>query len=342
MSNDTALSPQPNAQPAPPPNAGAADPGSVTPPAGGAPNGQPNGGAPAGDAPRGGMGDNGGPDWRAMLAGEDAKALERLSRFPKPDDVWKSYREMETKLSQRPMAVDITENSTPEQIADYRKSNDIHDLGADAKDAAYAEAYGIKAPDGYEMDEAEQAMLGRFAKSMNAAHTPKKFVQKAVAEHFAITAAMKEQVSKVAKVKGTEWHNKLRDELGSREYEARQGAAKQWLESQFQDTPDEMANILLAQLPGGGYLGDHPFFFNLFAEKAMGAGFTDRIEANSMESTGKSLAAQQQEIEGLMFKDPAKYNLPGTQTKLNKILELRLSRGEIDDSGEPVRKRRSA
>jgi hypothetical protein len=71
----------------------------------------------------------------------------------------------------------------------------------------------------------------------------------------------------------------------------------------------------------------------------MNSGLGDSIEANSMESGGKSLRDQQHEIESLRTSDPGKYNDPQTQARLDKIIDLRLSRGEIDEMGNE-RKRR--
>lgn len=276
-----------------------------------------------------------------MLAGDDPKALEAAARYKEPTELMKAFLEQRGKLSQRAEPIEITDQSTPEEIAAYRKRGEVPEVSREAKDVAYAEAYGLKAPDGYEMTEVEKAYLGQFAKRMNSAHVPKRIVQKVVGEHFSMQVALKEQGEKLAVAKQREWQGKLRDELGSREYEARQTAAKAWLESQFRDTPEEMVNLLNAQLPGGGRLGDHPWMFNLVVDKAMGDGFTDRIEANSLESGGKSLAQQQEELEAARRKDRRAFSESGGEEKLKKIYGLRQGRGEMDEWGNEVRKRRA-
>lgn len=289
------------------------------------------------------IGGNGGPDtsdWRAMLAGEDAKALERLARYKSPADVGKALIEAQTKLSQRSEAPKLSDQSTPEQIAEYRKAFDVPEVPKDAKDEAYAEAYGLKLPEGVDLP---PAMLGAFAKSMNAKHVPKSVVQTVIGEYAAIQKGIAAQAERQIVEKRKEWQNSLRDEVGSKEYDGRRAAASAWLQQQFDGRENDLNAILTAQLPGGGLLGDHPFFFNLIAEKAMGAGFTDRIEGAAMESTGKSLGQQQQEIEALMFKDKAAYEAaaaPGG--RLEKIIQLRVSRGELDENGNEVRRRRTA
>lgn len=287
------------------------------------------------------MGGNGGPDtseWRAMLAGDDTKALERLARYKSPAEVGKALIEAQTKLSQRVEAPRITEESTPEQIAEYRKAYDVPEVPQDAKDEAYAAAYGLKLPEGVDLPE---PLIGAFARQMNASHVPKSVVQKVVGEFAKIQLGLNQQIEKTAEVKGREWHNSLRDELGSREYEAQLSAANSLLDDMFRDNPDGKADLVLARLPGGGLLRDHPVFFKLLAEKAMGAGYTDRIVANSLESGGRTLAEQQSEIENLMFKDPARYNAPETQAKLASIVKSRMARGELDEHGNEARRRRA-
>jgi hypothetical protein len=283
------------------------------------------------------MGGNGGPDWRAMLAGEDAKAIEQLSRYKSAGDFLAAHNELRGKLSQRAEIPKIDENSTADQIAEYRKAFDVPEVSKDAKDEAYAEAYGLKLPEGVNVP---PALLGAFAKQMNSAHVPKSVVQKTIGEFAKIQMAVQERTEKTNTEKRKQWTNELRDRWGSKDYEGRVSAAQGWLQDQFKDNPDGVARLLAYQAPDGGLLGDDPFFIELFSEKGMGAGYTDRIEATAMESSGKSLIEQQREIEGLMFKDPKAYSeasKPGG--RLEKIIQLRMSRGEIDEYGNEQRRR---
>lgn len=276
------------------------------------------------------------------MAGEDVRALEVVSRYKAPGDLMKAFLEQRTKLSQRAETPKISDTSTPEQIAEYRKAFDVPDVPKEAKDAAYADAYGIKPPEGYELGETEKQMLGAFAKKMNAAHAPKAFVQKAVAEHFEIQRATLANAGKIADGKAKEWANALRDEWGHREYDGRLAAANAYVQQRFSDRPEAWESLRLAVLPDGGRLGDHPEFIKMLVDSAMASGFTDRIEANAMESGGKSLAEQQREIEALMFSNPAVYNEAAkTGGRLDKIIGARRSRGELDEHGNETRRRAS-
>ncbi len=267
-----------------------------------------------------------------MLAGEDTKALERLSRFKSPTDVAKSYMELEAKLSQRPsLMTALPEDAKPEQVAEYRKAK-----GVPAE--ATLEAYGVKAPDGYDLNDGEKALLGEVVKDLHGKHYGPKEVNDVLGHYFKAQAATIQNQRKIAIDRQKEWTSAMQGELG-RDYEPTIAAASSYLNNQFADKPEVRDEILMAQLPGGGRLGDHPAFIRMVADLAVQNGYTDRIEASSLESGGKSLQQQQQELEALRMTNSELYNAPTTQAKLDKIISLRLSRGEIDESGNEKRRR---
>lgn len=297
--------------------------------------------APPAAGPGAKIGDNGGPDWRALLAGEDTKALETLSRFKEPGEFLKSHNELRAKLSERPTVAKLADNATAEQVVEYRKGLGLPDVPAGAKPDAYLDAYKIKIPEGYKASEVEKGMLGDYAKlAYEKGHSPRE-VNEAVGFFFQQQAANIQAMNRLAVDRQKEWQGQMRDQMGSKEYDAQLNAANAWLQNKFADQPDTLVELTRAQLPGGGYLGDHPAFFDIITKLAVGDGFTDQIEANAIESGGKSLQAQQLELENLMYTDRARYNLPENQARLDKIIGLRMSRGEIDEQGLEVKKRRA-
>lgn len=276
-----------------------------------------------------------------MLAGEDAKALERLARFNTPTDVTKALIEAQTKLSQRAEPPKLPENATPQQIAEWRKGLGVPDLGADAKAEAFLQAYKIAAPQGYELSQVEGGMLEGLAKlAYEKGHSPRE-VKDITDFYFKSQAENKAALEKIDTTKQKEWVGQLREEWG-RDFEAKVAAGEQFLNQRFAGDMDAKTQLLNAQLPGGGKLGDSPQFVKMIAELAMANGMTDRIEANSLESNGKSLAERQIELEKLARTNRALYNSPETQTALKKIYQLRQSRGELDEQGNEIRQGRRA
>lgn len=274
-----------------------------------------------------------------MLAGDDAKAVEQLSRYQSPADFLKSHNELRGKLSQRAEVPKLSDTSTPEEISAYRKAFDVPEVSQDAKDEAYAEAYGLKLPEGVDVP---PALLGAFAKQMNSAHISKSVAQKVVGEFAKIQLAVQERAEKLNMEKRKEWTNALRDELGSKEYDGYIAAANGWLHNEFRENPDELHLKMRYQAPDGGYLGDDPFFIKLFAKMGMGAGYTDIMQANAFESGGKSLAVRQRELEALRWSDRKGYEeamAPGGEYE--RTIKLRLALGEIDELGNERQRRRA-
>lgn len=295
------------------------------------------------------MGHNGGPDWRALLAGDDPKAVETLARFANPADVPKTLAEQRaeiTRLQQQAKAsTRLADNATSEQVAEYRKAIGLPDIGKDAKPDDFMNAYKIEPPKGYDLTEAEKAQIGDYAKLAYEQGDSPREVKRAVDFFFKQQAAQQQVLNKVNVDFHRAEHNGLRDEYGSKEYDAQLAAATSWIDAQFKGedgTVDEAAknNILNAQLPGGGRLGDSSFLFKIAAKMALGEGYSAQIEANTLESGGKSLGEQQREIENMRFSNKAGYDAamkPGGMYE--KIINARIARKEIDENGNERRPR---
>lgn len=271
-----------------------------------------------------------------MIAGDDSQAIEQLSRYKAPGDFLKAHNELRTKLSQRAEPMQRPgPDATPEQLGEWRKSIGLPEMQEGAAPDAYLEAYGIKAPDGYEMSQVEQQMMADYAaKAYEAGWSPAE-VSGAAQFFFEQQQSQRSAMDQLAIERQREWQTQMREDMGPREYDAQIDAATRYLKDRFEEDSEALIEIRTAQLPGGGMLGDHPAFIKMVAELAMQHGYTDQIQANAMESSGgKSLKAQHEELQQMQFKDPAAYqevSKPGG--KLDKIIELRMKRGEIDEFG---------
>lgn len=291
------------------------------------------------------MGHNGGPEWnwRAEVAGDDAKALEALARYQSPKDLGKAFIEQRTALSKRAEPVRLADNATPEQVAEYRKGLGVPEIAKDAKPDDYLAAYKIEAPKDYQLTAVERGMLSDYAKlAYEQGHSPRE-VKAASDFFFQQQQASGQALNRIAVDFEKAQQNAWRDEVGSKEYEAQTEAANAWIRQEYKDDPDGLVDLLNARMPSGGLLKDQAWFGKLIAKQAMGAGFTDRIEANALESGGRSAMEQIREIEGWMFSDRAKYNeaaKPGG--RLDRLYQAANTKGAMDDQGNEVRRRRAS
>lgn len=101
------------------------------------------------------------PDkWREELAGEDKDALKDLAKYTDPKSVYKSLRDLQTKVSKgelRAPAAPLPENATDEQKAEYRKTHGLPD-----KPEAFVEKLAL--PNGVVIGETDKPLVGGFAK----------------------------------------------------------------------------------------------------------------------------------------------------------------------------------
>lgn len=83
-------------------------------------------------------------DWRDQMAGGEDKYLKQLERLNSPQDVFKSYRELQSKLSsQKPVIEKPGEGANEDDIKAYRESLGVPD-----------------SPDGYSLDFEDGTVIG--------------------------------------------------------------------------------------------------------------------------------------------------------------------------------------
>ena len=104
-------------------------------------------------------------DWRDQMASalpeaERAKELERLKRFNSPNEVYKSNRELESRMSSGEFKRPLPKDATPEQLSAWRKENGIPEK---------AEEYfpKIKMKDGLVIGEQDKPYVNKFLESLH-------------------------------------------------------------------------------------------------------------------------------------------------------------------------------
>lgn len=104
-----------------------------------------------------------GADWREKVAGGDEKLQKLLSRYSSPGDLVKAHTELQKKLSAGEHKKPPTADSTPEQVAEYRKSMGIPET---------PEGYFDKLPEGLVLGNDDKKDLGDFVKAMHEKNVP--------------------------------------------------------------------------------------------------------------------------------------------------------------------------
>lgn len=109
------------------------------------------GGAEKGAAATTGWGD----DWRQRMAANDDKALKRLERFNSPEDIFRSYRALEQRLSSGELKSALPKDAKPEEIAKWRAENGVPEA---------PDKYDLTFENGLVIGEADKPIIDAFLK----------------------------------------------------------------------------------------------------------------------------------------------------------------------------------
>jgi len=178
-----------------------------------------------------------GDDWRQRLAGGDAEELKRLERFQGPENVYRSYRELESRMSRGELKPVLAKDATPEEQARWR---------AEAGIPTKPEDYKITLPEGRKPPAEDDAFLASFKKSAHEANYTQAQVDNAVRSFYAEVDRQEQAMTAAEKAAETAAEDALRKDWGN-DYRVNKN----------------MAEALLARAPAGfrdrfmnGYLAD--------------------------------------------------------------------------------------
>lgn len=260
-------------------------------------------------------------DWRDRFAKkapatEREKLAKRLARFGSPDNVLSSFLELERKQSAGLLKKGLSENPSPEEIAEYRQANGI-------PEEATLDTYGIKLPEGVEVDETTKADLAGFLGKMHAKNVPPAVVQEVMGEYFAAHQAAQQQLYEAAQQQTIEYKSQIKAEYG-RDYERnmRLGNAR-LVETLGEENAKGITGLTLAD---GTKLGDHPDFVRYIVGTALATADDAALITGEFGGAGKSIDDQYAEALKLMNTDPKTYWSEAHQAKLNKLATARSRR----------------
>jgi len=258
-STPAASSPSPAA--ASTPSAGAAAPAPITPPHT----------APAQSSPPATLADGAVPDgaaaaaaaaaagsrfpdnWRDQLAGDDKTSAERLKRFASPGDLFKSYRELETKVSSGQLKAPATPfpaTGTDEAKAEWRKTNGLPETAE-----AYVEKLAL--PNGVVIGEADKPLINEFAKDMHAAGATQDEMNRAMASYYRLQGVAEAQRAEADVSTRATSQTQLMTDWGPQDYKVNMNAVGTLLATM----PEEAkVGLLSARTADGQMVGDTVWF----------------------------------------------------------------------------------
>jgi hypothetical protein len=256
-------------------------------------------------------------DWRDQMAGGDDKIKALLTRYTSPAAAAKAFRDLrvtyDTRDTKKDAAqdVELPENPTPEQLAEYRKAKGVPES---------PDLYEFEAPEGKELSEADMVIMNDFAQAMHERNMPASVVRDISGWFLEYEETVAQSRAEAAYNARIQTEEKLRAEWGG-DYRANVNLMSNVLQEHLGSAAGDFLSTPLAD---GTRIGDSENFIRLMADLARKVGgSTAELYTSDVETTGKGLEARKAELMKMMNDhDPQvrkKYWGADVQSELQRI-----------------------
>lgn len=144
-------------------------------------------------------------DWRQQLAGDDKAFLAQLERYAAPGDLAKKIREQDKLISSGQIKQPLAKDATPEQVAAWRKENNIPEA---------PEKYDLSLPKGLVIGEADKPIVDNMVKAMHGGNLTQDQVSGVLAAYYEQEKQFTANQEKEAAENKQRNEDKLRGEWG--------------------------------------------------------------------------------------------------------------------------------
>lgn len=235
------------------------------------------------------------PDWRAALAGDDKKFLDRLGRFAAPGDFGKSFRALEQKLSSGEYKRALPENASAEEVAAWRKDNGVPEK---------PEGYEVKLPDGLVLGKEDQPVVDLFKGFAHSKNLTAQQFNDILTFHYETQDALASQrAEKDAEFKTTA-EDALRTEYGQ-DFRRNMNV----LGTVRDSMPEGLADRLLGgRMADGTVAGNDPAMIRWLVSLGLEINPTATLLPPGGGDVGKATEARLEEIRKIARENPDKYD----------------------------------
>ncbi len=229
-------------------------------------------------------------DWRERMAGEDKTFLGQLKRYASPADVGKWVRSTQLKISAGELRSNLPADATPEQIAEYRKSNGI-------PEAADGYVAGLKLPDGMVLGESDKPIVSSLAEVALAKNMSPDAFSAVVSKYYELQDQIVAQRQEADQTNRISAQQTLIQEWGP-DFKANMNALKSF----WGTAPQGVADVLLtARTPDGKIIGDLPQVASFIANLAREMNPAATLLPAGSDQSAAGITARKTEIERSMY-----------------------------------------
>ena len=246
-------------------------------------------------------------DWREKIAKDDEKVLKKLQRLKTPEDLAKSYLELEKKFSETRPKFQLPEKPTAEDIAKYREENGV---------PAKAEDYDLNLDGGLVIGDDDKPAIDAFIKKAHEKNMPASELKNAVQSYFEAKAEADGEMSKFIESNEKASEKELKETWGNKISENKNKIAT-FLTSQFGE--DGATLLDLAVFRDGTNLATNPKMLNKFLELANQFHSTpsDTASNTKVSDINTEIASLKQ-----MIREGTYYNNPANPQRMAELIEL--------------------
>lgn len=145
-------------------------------------------------------------DWRELTAGGDEKVLARLNRYATPDVALKALLQLQDKIGAGELRTVLKKNSTPEEIAQWKKEQGVPETPAD---------YKLELKDGLVIGKEDKPVVDSFLASLHKANVPEAGAAAAVQWYYDEVARVTAERAEQDRAYAAESQEVLRAEWGA-------------------------------------------------------------------------------------------------------------------------------
>lgn len=255
--------------------------------------------------------------WRATLAGKDESSAKRLERFNSPDDIWRSYRAIEQRLSSGELkaTTKYPDKGTTEQQSAWRAENGIPEA---------PDKYNINLGEGVVIGELDKPIIDDFLVSVHGKNMPPDMANAAVNWYFAFAEKQAEAIKAGDDEHRKTFEDTMRAEWGG-EYRTNSNNVIALLDMAPEGVKDRFQN---GRLSDGTPIGSDPDTMRWLASLAREINPITTVAPGSGANIVSAITDEIEQIETFMRTNRPEYNRDEKkQARLRELYEARDRKG---------------